>query len=187
MSSKERRTPALIPASDEKRPTQLPEIGPLRPTEWQLEISSYDLGRDFILRWNGYFVQVDAKGVEMGISPRRSPERSLSGWKLEISRREETWGIEVRTTVRYCSDSTLQEQHLVDNLWCLRSGSLRQIETNVAIVELYSGPVAIIPVPRALEPRGQGEGGVIVATHDSLHHGPSIKEIGKFLRLRSWR
>lgn len=183
MSSENGITSIPDQVGNEKRPVQLPKILTLFPTGWQPEVYCYDHGREFLLTWDGESIQVTPEGMHMGIS---SP---LSGWKLKVFRKERAEGVEVKTCAKYCEGTAFKERFLVDNIWRWEdAGYLRLVEAGATSpVELCSEPVAIIPVPRALEPRGQGEGGVIVATHDSLHHGPSIKEIGKFLRLRSWR
>ncbi len=173
-----------------EKASQLPKIGPLCPTGWQPEVYFYDYGKEFFLKWCGDGnITVTKEGSDMGISPKRSFWQPISGWELKIIRLEKTTGVEVKTAAKHCKNVTTKEHDLVSNIWEWNKDRdcLSEMDTRVtAIIELCSGPVAIIPVPRALEPRGQGEGGVIVVTHDSLHHGPSIKEISKFLEQRSW-
>lgn len=186
MSPDNRITPRPEPTINEKKPVQLPKIGPLHPTGWQREVYFYDHGKEFFLKWCGDGnIIVTKEGSDIGISPRRSLWQPISGWELKIFRLEKTTGVEVKTAAKHCKNVTTKEHDLVSNIWEWNKDRdcLREIDTRAtAIIELCSEPVAIIPVPEKPHAKlPEDGGGVIVIPIAKLGNEHTVKMLEGFL------
>lgn len=170
------QSPTMV---EEKRIVRPPDILGLSPIGWETGVSLYRWGNTFELDLEEGIINATNDGKKMGLSPRKPLFGEAVGWEIQAA-------FPIRggeTAVSYSKVEEGLEGERFCNIWWGDSDGVRRLAVVEGKIQLYTEPVAIIPVPeKPLARLPEERGGVIIVSLFELKKTQRILE--EFLRPR---